>query len=345
MADEPQSGENAETPSTPLEDDRPRPVESDESPEMRAPLAPFAGEKPPAPEWFGAALAQAPERSFVESRGTKLEVLTWGEVGKPGLLFIHGSSAHADWWSFIAPFFATDYRVAAFSLAGMGLSDWRERYGYDANIADAEAVARATGLYESGGKPIYIGHSFGGAIAYYAASNAPEQMAAAVIVDTGLRSSRAPPGRRPMRERMANLAQEREARVYPTLVAALARFRFTPAQPVENAYIADYIARLSLRPAPMADGSGEGFTWRFDPNVWTRFDSDLSSRMQEDLSKLRVPVMQIIGDRSGITADRENSVLRDLPTVVVPQAYHHVMIDQPLALVATLRAALTLWPA
>ena len=47
-------------------------------------------------------------RSGCSSRAwaRKLEVLTWGEVGKPGLLFVHGNSAHADWWSFIAPFFA-----------------------------------------------------------------------------------------------------------------------------------------------------------------------------------------------------------------------------------------------
>jgi len=112
-------------------DDRPFPSTPGElPPEVQAPLAEYHGEPPPSPQWFKDAIAREPERVFVESLGSKLEVLTWGEVGKPGLLFVHGNSAHADWWSFIAPFFAEDYRVASMSLAGMGASDWRDRYAF-----------------------------------------------------------------------------------------------------------------------------------------------------------------------------------------------------------------------
>ena len=32
------------------------------------------------------------------------------------------------------------------------------------------------------------------------------------------------------------------------------------------------------------------------------------------------------------------------PHIVIPEAEHHVMIDQPLAFVAALRALLTAWP-
>ncbi|MBU2135353.1 MAG: hypothetical protein KKA45_04045, partial [Alphaproteobacteria bacterium] len=112
-----------------FDDDRPVPSKPGElPPEIQAPLAPFKGEKPPAPAWFEAVIAKEPQRSFVTSLGTQIEVLTWGEVGKPGLLLVHGNSAHADWWSFIAPYLAEDYRVASMSLAGMGASDWRETY-------------------------------------------------------------------------------------------------------------------------------------------------------------------------------------------------------------------------
>ena len=97
-------------------------------PEIAAPLARFHGETPPAPAWFDKALADAPERTTVEVEGAAIELLTWGEVGKPGLVFLHGNGAHADWWSFIAPFFAADYRIAALSWSGQGGSGWRERY-------------------------------------------------------------------------------------------------------------------------------------------------------------------------------------------------------------------------
>src|ERR1700761_9768404 len=114
-----------------IHDDRPVHAEVPLPPEVQAPLAIYRGEPPAAPEWFKDAIAVEPERVFVESLGSKLEVLTWGEVGKPGLLFVHGNGAHADWWSFIAPFFADDYRCAALSWSGMGRSGWRDRYSME----------------------------------------------------------------------------------------------------------------------------------------------------------------------------------------------------------------------
>src|SRR5690349_17995108 len=255
MADEAAAGK----PEKETYDDRP--FHSDDlPPEVKAPLAAFKGAEPPSPQWFKDAIAQEPERSFVESLGSKLEVLTWGEVGKPGLLFVHGNSAHADWWSFIAPFFAQDYRVASMSLAGMGASDWRDRYAFPDFAADAEAVSRATGLYEGGRKPIYIGHSFGGGQVFFAASTHPEHMHAAVMVDTGF----GPPPeelakRQAQMEAVRNIPTvDRPSRVYPTLEAALARFRLMPPQPAGNAYVADFIARRSLKQVPLPDGKGMG---------------------------------------------------------------------------------------
>src|SRR5687767_6908647 len=165
-------------------DDRPFHTEN-LPPEVRAPLAPFEGKPPEAPQWFKDAIAQEPERSFADSKGAKIEILTWGELGKPGLLLVHGNSAHADWWSFIAPYLAKDFRVASMSLVGMGDSDWRDQYAFDDFAQDAEAVARAAGLYADGRKPIYIGHSFGGGQVFFAACRYPQNMRAAVLVDTG----------------------------------------------------------------------------------------------------------------------------------------------------------------
>jgi len=52
-----------------FDDDRPIQTSPGElPPEIQAPLAPFKGEKPPAPAWFEAAIARTPERSFVTCR-------------------------------------------------------------------------------------------------------------------------------------------------------------------------------------------------------------------------------------------------------------------------------------
>jgi pimeloyl-ACP methyl ester carboxylesterase len=322
-------------------------------PNVQAPLAPFAGEPPPAPKWFNDAIAIEPERSFVTSHGTKLELLTWGEVGKPGLLLVHGNSAHADWWSFIAPFLANDYRVAAMSLAGMGDSDWRETYRFHDFWDDADACAKAAGLFEGGRKPIYIGHSFGGGQVFFAGLTRPERMHAAILVDTGFGGP--PPEvvaeREKRRAEIRNIpTMDKPSRVYPTLQAALARFRLMPPQPTENAYIADFIARRSLKRAPLADGSGEGWTWKFDPEMWEKLDRSGTMSLQrgDQAPDPKIPMVHIYGADSLIIQRRKSGEIGFLPPSVreieIPNSHHHVMIDQPLALVSAIRSLLAVWP-
>ena len=318
-------------------------------PEVQAPLAPFQGREPDAPKWFTDAIAKAPERSFVTSLGTKIEVLTWGEIGKPGLLLAHGNSAHADWWSFIAPFLAEDYRVASMSLAGMGASDWREAYAFQDFAEDAEAVARAAGLYEGGRKPIYIGHSFGGSQVFFAAALHPERMHAAILVDTGFGGP--PPGSEEAKRFEArNIPTvDRANKVYPDVKSALARFRFMPPQSAGNLFVADFIARRSLKTAPMPDGSGEGYTWRFDPGMWNKLDRSVMMGMTADgPPKVTLPLAHIYGDRSAIISRRASGQPSPLPEdileIAIPDSAHHIMVDQPLALIAALRALLSVWP-
>lgn len=316
-------------------------------PEIRAPLAPYAGAVPPAPEWFTEAVAQAPERSFTATPRGRIETLTWGEVGQPGLLFVHGNSAHADWWSFIAPYFAGRYRVAAMSLAGMGESDWRERYSFPDFAEDAEAVAQAAGLYAGGRKPLYIGHSFGGAQVFYVAARNPEQLSAAILVDVGFGGP--PPAALAERQkRMEEIRQlppeKRPSRVYPDLAAALARFRLMPPQPAANHYILDFIARRSLREVEQADG-GAGWTWKFDPEMWDKLDRRVMAQFDREPHAVSVPLSHIYGDHSAILARSrgEGPLSAETLSVEVPDSEHHVMIDQPLALVAAIRAVLAGW--
>jgi pimeloyl-ACP methyl ester carboxylesterase len=334
-----------------IHDDRPEHAEVPLPPEVQAPLAVYGGEPPPAPQWFKDAIAREPERVYVESLGSKLEVLTWGEVGKPGLLFVHGNSAHADWWSFIAPFFADDYRVASMSLAGMGASDWREKYSFTDFAEDAEAVSRAVGLYEGGRKPTYIGHSFGGGQVFFAAVRNPDRMHAAIMVDTGF----GPPPeelakRQAQMEAIRNIPTvDRPSRIYATLPEALGRFRLMPPQPAGNPYIADFIARRSLKRVPMPDGKGQGWTWRFDPNMWAKLDRERAMGGDpNEAVTVKTPMVHIYGAKSRIVEHRKSGAPSPFPPgmieVEIPDAHHHIMIDQPLALVAALRALLAAWP-
>jgi pimeloyl-ACP methyl ester carboxylesterase len=341
-----------------LDDDEPVRLEPSLPQEIASPLAPFRGAQPPSPPWFKAALAKAPERSFVTVEGARIELLAWGRRGDPGLIFVHGNSAHAEWWSFIAPFLANDHRVAALSLSGMGASDWREVYAFDVFAAEIFEAAKAAGLYEAKTAPIFIGHSFGGSQVFYSAARYPERMRGALLVDTGF-------GGPPTPEQMEAWRKAEEAagrtvpswggrgertrpnKVYATLEEALTRFRFMPPQVPGNLFIADYIARKSLKRAPMEDGSGEGWTWRFDPFLWGKLDRSAMSEAKPGPGA--APMAHIFGDKSNIIrrhfGQAANIIPAGTPQIIIPDSEHHIMVDQPLALVAAIRALLAVWPA
>jgi pimeloyl-ACP methyl ester carboxylesterase len=307
-------------------------------PEVPAPLIPFHGEKPPAPAWFEAAIAEAPERRFIEVLGARIELLTWGKVGKPGVLLLHGNGAHADWWSFIAPLLAVDYRVAAISWSGMGNSDWRATYDVETFGAEILTAIEAGELEASGEKAVVVGHSFGGFPTLHCAVHHPERMKGVVMLDSSIHP--------PERQWNGPPPRQNPNRVYPDLITALGRFRLAPPQGCENLYIADFIARGALKPAPMADGSGEGLTWKFDPGLWGNFTMPPQGAL---LAQVKCPLALVWGERSKLMGEETLSyMLRELPDDIIkfaiPDADHHVMIDQPLATVAALRGLLAAWP-
>ncbi len=335
--------------------DQPQPLEPGLPPEIASPLAPFGGERPPAPEWFAQVIRHEPERSRIPVLGAEIELLTWGGTGRPGLIFVHGNTAHADWWSFIAPFFAATHRVAALSVSGMGGSDWREAYSFETFASEIHAAAQAAGLYASGKAPVYVGHSFGGAQVYFSAARHPERMSACLLVDSGFGGPPSPEERERMnREAIAagrppNHWREPRGgphRVYPSLEMALTRFRFMPPQVPGNLYIADFIARRSLKRAPMPEGGEAGWTWKFDPSLWSKLDR---SGWDKPAKSVAVPLVHIYGDRSAIinrqasNGGQPDPLGPDIPRIIIPDSEHHVMVDQPLALVAALRAVLALW--
>jgi pimeloyl-ACP methyl ester carboxylesterase len=290
---------------------------------------------PPAPGWFQRAIAQEPEASRVQVAGVEIETLTWGERGKPGLLLVPGLFAHAHWWSFIAPLFASDFRVTAVSLSGMGGSGWRDAYAYPVRAEELHASALATGLFESGVRPIYVGHSYGGWSVFWTALNQPDRMAAGILIDVGLTGT-------VLRSRERAAKAEREApapRTFATLAEAMRGFRLDPPQLCSNLYLADYVARRSLRATE--DG---GYVWTFDPSLVQKTDFG----NMRSAGRAPAPLAHIMGDNSLVrfaTGGDQLPAFRNLMRVIrIPEAAHHVMLDQPLALVAAIRGALANWP-
>src|SRR6185436_3026733 len=90
-------------------------------------------------------------------------------------------------------------------------------------------------------------------------------------------------------ERVPELSPIRSRKIYPDLDAGLARFRLIPAQPCENGFILDHIARHSLT---KVDG---GWSWKFDDQLFLNFDIGNPS---EDLSNLACRLAVIYGEQS-----------------------------------------------
>jgi pimeloyl-ACP methyl ester carboxylesterase len=300
------------------------------------PLTPFDGAVPPAPEWFVRTVAVAPESAFVTVEGAKIHYLRWGDRNKPGLLLVHGNAAHAYWWSFIAPFLAGDYNVAALDFSGMGDSDWRKSYSAEIFSQEQLAVCEAAGMFAPSEPPVIVAHSFGGFITMLTGATHGDKLAGTVIVDSPVN----PPGRPggpPHRTFKPH-------NVYPDMAKALSRFRLMPPQSCDNLYIVDWVARHSLKEVAQENGE-TGFTWKFDPFIWQDFSiGDTSARLRD--TKCRIAIFR--GAESVLMPPEIGEYMFELlgraaPVVTIPEAKHHVMLDQPLALVSALNALLADW--
>ncbi len=288
-----------------------------------------------APDWFRWAISRPKQSRRVIVEGCPIHYLFWPAEPQSsidrGLLFVPGGGAHANWWSFIAPYFMRHFRVAAIDLSGMGDSGRRENYGSEIRAAEMRAVIADAALGE---RPFVVGHSFGGFMTMKFASQFGQDIGGAVIVDSPIRSPEEEVHRPLSPPNWAN------RKIYPTFDAALARFRLMPPQTCDNDFIVEFIGRHSLVPI---DG---GWTWKFDGAAIgaRRFGEPF----REYLQAVRCRAALIFGEKSALVSRDTASYMSGLmgplaPIVEVPEAQHHVMLDQPLAFVAALRMLLENW--
>ncbi|HLS99627.1 MAG: alpha/beta hydrolase [Porticoccaceae bacterium] len=286
---------------------------------------------PLAPDWWRWARGRAPRDGIIEAQGEqgRLHYLRWdegdGDGARPILLLIHGFRAHAHWWDMVAPFFTEHFRVIALDLSGMGDSDHRDHYSHHCHADDIIRLVEHLG----GGPVTAVGHSFGGGRLLKACARRPELFRHGVIVDTHqlFEDMVIPP----------DPIGHTKPRFYPRLDMALDRFRLSPEQPDALPFLVDHIARHSLRPVD------DGWTWKFDPTM----QSHLFIEREADrlLPTIQVPFDLIHGSESLVVPDdlarRVHASLGNPgKRVCVPGGHHHLMLDQPVALIATLKALL-----
>ena len=293
------------------------------------------------PAWFRQAFEVPRTTHDVESGGARIRYYKWGDPSLPGVVMTHGFMAHARCWAFIAPLLAGRFCIAAFDLSGMGDSGWRDDYSVAARADEALAVARDAGFLDGHQKPALVCHSYGGSVGIEAADRYPDAFRQLIVCDMSLLA----PGEAPRFEEQRKKRFEggsRPHRIYPDFAAAQARFRLAPDQPCENDYLMEYMARHSIKTAP------GGLTWKFDPAILSADDDrgpDWWASLAPRLAALSMPRAVVYGELSEMMSPEARDYIRaetdgSVPVVGIPDAYHHVMMDQPLALVSALDAIL-----
>ena len=264
--------------------------------------------------------------------GATVHYLAWGEPGRRGLVFVHGGGAHAHWWTHVAATFAGDLRVLAVDLSGHGDSDHRPEYSLAQWTDEVMAVADDGRI---DGPPVIVGHSMGGFVTIATAARHPDRLAGAIVCDS--------PVTAPDPEvRASRLGSAFGApRTYPTVDAALAHFRTVPPQDHYLDYVIDNVARRSLRPV---DG---GWQWKFDRQIFAQFAAGMRSIALPYLSQVRCRLALLRSENGLVTADIGADMYEQLgrvaPVIVVPEAGHHAMLDQPLLLLTALRTLIADW--
>ena len=277
------------------------------------------------PAWFTAALAAPAESRTATVAGASIAYRAWGAPGGRGIVLVHGGAAHSRWWDHIGPLLAQGRRVAAVDLSGHGDSGRRDSYSLDDWAREVLGAAADGGITA---RPVVVGHSMGGFVALRAASMFGTQLEGVIVVDSPVRDITP--------EELA--AREKRAfgtlRVYPSRAELLARFHPVPDQPVIG-YIADHVAATSIRQV------AGGWTWKFDPRIFgSQQPRELLTRLDCRVALLRAEHGIVSAEMSEVMYDRLG---RAAPVIEIPAAGHHIMLDQPIALVAAIRTLLSDW--
>jgi pimeloyl-ACP methyl ester carboxylesterase len=286
-----------------------------------------------APEWFERAIAVEPEHGSVTVDGAALETMSWGKAGARGLLLLHGNGAHVHWWRPFAPFFADDWRVGALSWSGMGGSERRSHYDFAVHQREVEEGAEALGLFDGPEKPWIVAHSFGAIPALFAVAAAGgTRFGGLIVVDSGYRPA---PPTDPFRDRPAWRNPG-----YASREEGAARFRLSPAQDCSNRWMVDFIAARSL--TLRDDGR---WHWSFDPEADPVRGLAEADAVDAATRGAHCPLAYVYGQTSSLMSPELIAINRAMapkgtPFVEIPDAAHHLMLDQPVAFVTALRALL-----
>lgn len=258
-----------------------------------------------------------------KANGLVLNCLDYGGEGKPPVLFIHGGSAHAHWWDFIAPAFVGDFHVLALDQRGHGESEWPEEWAYSSShyVSDIDEVIGNWGL----GAPILVGHSMGAHNVLAYAVEHSDKLRALALIDC-------PPDYSELAIEFLRTYADRPPRRFGSLEEAVQNFKVLPRETLATRELLDYVARHSYK--QLDDGA---WTHKLDRRTLSR----KPSRVWDQLDRIVCPTLVVKIVKSPLL-DREvaHKMVATIPNAKFAElddSYHHAMLDNPTALIAILR--------
>jgi len=248
-----------------------------------------------------------------------LHYLTWGPEDRPTVVLLHGASAHAHWWDYVAPALAERYRVLAPDLRGHGESDHARppAYAIDDYVHDLEALTSVL----APSRFALVGHSLGGVIALRYTERLAARVATLAIIDSRARTGS---GRSGLVNRLSVLPHP----VFASPEEAVQRFRLLPRGTTARPEVLRHMALAGIR------ATGEGtFTLKFDR---TAFAKRTLLDLMPALAAVQCPTLIVRGSESVfVDADTLTEMGTACPQAelaTIEDAHHHVVLDRPEAI-------------
>jgi lipase len=262
--------------------------------------------------WTGAG---RPARAVAAAAGgyvtPGLHLHSWGDERSPRVVFLHGVTSHGGHARLLAEdWLADDWHVLAPDLLGHGSSPYEPPWSLDAHV---DAVVEAAGSEPAD----WIGHSFGGRLAFELAARRPELVRRLVLLDPAIHL----PGQ------VALFAAEnaRAERAYVSFDEAVER-RFDESQlhGAARGLVAD-----ELRGHLLLDDDGR-WRYRYCQAAVVAAYGEMAST-PPPFEDARVPTLLVLGSQSYLPYDHlldaHRSALGDLLVVATVSGGHTLLWD------------------